>query len=124
MAFNGLTNGDFTKAPWASGILTLTDEECVYVIEKCKEVAENFEPSDVFPQLIDSYIISNYNKIDNWEKAINGDTYNILLGYNPEVNTQGIDNDGIVPEPVIEEVPPTEDPVIDPVVEEPVVDGE
>jgi hypothetical protein len=96
MPFNGLTNGDFTKAPWAGGCMTLTHEECVFVLDKCQTIIDKYDPKNNQNQPIsDTYVQSEYNKLD-WEKAINGDTYAVLLGYGE--NTLGIDENGIVQE--------------------------
>lgn len=102
MAFN---KDNYDVAPFANGIMTLTHEECVYVIEKTNEVRETYIPEENFLDIA-SYTISNYNKIDNWEKAINGDTYNCLQGYNIEENKYGINTYGIIYEaPEVEEAP-------------------
>lgn len=92
MPFNGLSNADFSQAPWQSGVMTLTHDECVYVKEKCAEVAASYEPENSWesPNPDKTYIISQYNQIDNWEKAINGDTYDVLQGYDVETQTEGI----------------------------------
>jgi hypothetical protein len=110
---------DFTKAPWAAGIMTLTHEECVYVLDTIEnEVRPNYKPEYYEPQEpSDFWLQSEYNKLD-WKKGINGDSYAVLKGYNPEVNTLGIDGSGIV-QPVEEEVNPgTSEPVSEVVAEE------
>jgi hypothetical protein len=119
MPFNGPINGDysvcdFSKAPWTSEIMTLTHEECVYVIDKCQEIVTNYDPKDNSNQAIsDTYIHSKYNMSD-WQYAISWNTYAILKVYDPEVNTLGIDAAGIVYpeviEPPIEEAAPIETP--------------
>jgi hypothetical protein len=115
MPFNST---DFTKAPWAAGIMTLTHEECVSILDQCQVIRDNYKPEDHYYEPIsDFYVQSEYNKID-WTKGINGDTYSVLLGYDPELNTLGINEHGIVYpeviEPPIEETPieeaPTENP--------------
>lgn len=102
MAFNPT---DFTKAPWASGVMTLTHDECVHVLTACEKIKEDYpvESADTF------YVISQYNMID-WKKGINGDTYAVLQGYDMEVNTMGINEQGVIleaqeEEAVVEEVP-------------------
>ncbi len=110
MPFN--TENDYTKPPYTNGIMTLTNDECLYVIEKCEEVAAAYKPEEPWegPKPDKIYIISNYNRIDNWQKAINGDTYDCLQGYDPTVNTQGINENGIIPEPSQNNPqPPTDD---------------
>ena len=80
---------DFTKPPFAGGCAELTHEEVLYVIESLPPIEEEFLPNlDV--------VISKYNQLSNWEKAINGDTYNVIKGYDPEINTLGIDANGII----------------------------
>lgn len=109
MPFNST---DFTKAPWANGIMTLTHEECLSVLEGCKLAEENYTPEDNegYP-ITDFYILSRYNMID-WTKSINGDTYSVLKQYNVEVNKLGINEQGIVQEEVVEETP-TEEVVVE-----------
>lgn len=104
MAWNGSIDGnwdnvDFTKAPWVAGIAELTHDEVLFVITTCAEVAVGHENDDF-------YIQSRYNEYTNYEKAINGETYFCIKGYNPEIHTFGIDANGIVleaPESPIEE---------------------
>lgn len=100
---------DYTKAPWVSGCMTLTNEECVEVKENINDIVEEFEPDNYTPYPTEMYIISTYNELD-WSKAINAETYTTISAYNPEYNTQGIDENGIIPEPVEEpeEETPTE----------------
>ena len=107
MPFNST---DFQKAPWAAGIMTLTHDECIYVLEKCQVIRDNYNPANNnYEPISDSYVQVEYNRLD-WTKGINGDTYAVLVGYNPEVNTLGINENGIVfPEatPIEEEIPET-----------------
>jgi hypothetical protein len=110
MPFNTEMNAN--EAPFNNEMLTLTNDECVEVKDKCQTIKDEFVPSDIVlaPDL--QYVVSTYNKQD-WTKAINGITYEVLERYNPDVNTQGISPDApdnIVPEP--EETPeePTETP--------------
>lgn len=105
MPFNA---NDYTQVPWVPGVLPLTHEECLYVIEKCDQVRSGYEASG--SELDEkSYTISNYNKIDNWTKAVNGDTYDVLQGYDPDYFDQGINEYGIIyPEQPVEEEQPKE----------------
>jgi len=104
MPFNST---DFQKAPWAAGIMTLTHEECVSILEQCQVIRDNYNPANNnYEPISDSYVQAEYNKID-WTKGINGDTYAELVQYDPEVNTLGIDEFGIVYPEVIE--PPIEE---------------
>lgn len=109
MAWNGPVNGDysncdFNKPPWVGGCAVLTHEEVVFVWETTEQFRVQ-KPWD------DSYIVSEYNKFVNWEKAINGDTYNVIKTYDFEVNTLGIDENGVVqPAEPVEETP-TEEPI-------------
>jgi hypothetical protein len=91
--------------------MTLTHEECIFVLEQCQVIIDNYDPADNFYQPItNDYVQVEYNRID-WTKGINGDTYAVLVGYDPEVNTLGINEHGIVPEEVIE--PPIEETSIE-----------
>jgi hypothetical protein len=105
MPFNTEMNPN--EAPFNNGMLTLTHGECVEVKDKCQKIKDDFVPSDIVlaPDL--QYVVSTYNQQD-WTKAINGITYEVLERYIPEMNTQGISPDapeGIIPEPEIEEQP-------------------
>jgi hypothetical protein len=122
MAWNGPVNGDwskcdFTKAPFQAGVMVLTHEEVLFVIENIKPFEDQYG-SDV------NSIVGAYNGLTSYEKAINGDTYSVIKGYNPEINTQGINAGGIIPEPVVEEVPVEpeapveEEPTVEPVTEQ------
>jgi hypothetical protein len=105
MPFNST---DFYKAPWAAGIMTLTHEECIYVLEKCQVIIDNYDPANnMYQPISNDYVQVEYNRLD-WTKGINGDTYGVLVGYDPEVNTLGINENGIVYPEVIE--PPIEEP--------------
>jgi len=94
MPFNST---DFSRAPWAAGLMTLTHEECLHVINTIEnEVRPNYAPEYYDPQEpSDFWLQSEYNKID-WTKGINGDTYAVLKGYDPEVYNQGINENGII----------------------------
>ena len=116
MTWNGPVQGDytgvdFTKGPWAGGIMTLSHDECIHVLDACKPIIEDYDPKNNMGQPIsDMYVQSRYNELD-WQYAINGDTYAVIKGYNPEVNELGINESGIIqPEP--EQLPeePTEEP--------------
>lgn len=111
MPWNGPIKGswenvDYNKGPWANTICDLTHDECVFAITETNKVAEAYIPGsdNGNPGPTDAYILDKYNNLYNWEKPINGLTYDCLKGYNPEVNTLGINENGIVqPEPVEEQ---------------------
>jgi hypothetical protein len=107
MPFNAT---DSTQPPFTQGIMTLTHDECVMVKEKCQVIIDNFVPDIYNPTPSEHDIVSTYNIECNFEEAINGDTYSVLTGYDIEYNTLGINENGIIPEPV-EETPeePTEE---------------
>ena len=86
MAYNST---DFYIAPFASGIVPLSHEECVEVITACKEIIEEFEPTREMEEATDTYVISTYNRID-WKKGINGDTYSQLKMYDVETMSEGL----------------------------------
>lgn len=119
MPFNGpidgdYTNVDFTQGPWTNNeCMTLTHDECLHVIEGCQSVVDNYDSSTNYGMPIsETEIHSGYNKLD-WQYAINWNTFTALQGYNPEVNTLGINEFGIIlPEPEPEPTPeePTEEP--------------
>jgi hypothetical protein len=93
MPFNST---DFTKAPWAAGVMTLTHEECVHVLTECQVIRDNYDPAtNNYQPITDDYVQVEYNRID-WTKGINGDTYAVLVGYDLEVNTLGINEYGII----------------------------
>lgn len=113
--WNGPINGnweacDFTKPPFTGGCAELTHEEVLYVIESLPPIEEEFLPDT-------NMVISKYNQLSNWEKAINGDTYNVIKGYNPEIHTLGIDANGIIV-PVEEIIGEEETPVVEETLEE------
>jgi hypothetical protein len=113
---------DYTKAPWQAGVMELTNEECISTKEACEKIKSEFVPDRFADRPTTDYVVSHFNELSNYEEAINGDTYDVLEKYNPEVNTQGISPDapeGIVPEP--EEAPeePTETPEEQPNTETP-----
>lgn len=106
MPFNA---DDYTQPPFTNGVMTLTHDECVKVKNKCQEIKDAYEPTQGNPEPTMLYVVSTYNESNNYQEGINGDTYDATERYNPEVNTQGISPDyenGIVPEPVIEEEQP------------------
>lgn len=95
MPFNST---DFQSPPWASGLMTLTHDEVVHVQTVAGEIEAEYKPEDNYYQPIsDMYVQAEYNKVD-WTKGVNGDTYSVIKQYDPEVNTQGINESGIVPE--------------------------
>jgi hypothetical protein len=106
MAWNGPAGGtdwstcDFTKPPWVNGVAELTHDEVLFVIENIAPFEEQYGGDT-------NTVIGKYNELTSYEKAINGDTYAVIKQYDPTVNTQGIDSNGIIPEPVIEQ--PTEE---------------
>ena len=109
---------DFNKGPWVGGCMELTHEEVLFVWETTEQFRVQ-KPWDDF------YIVSQYNIFVKYEKAVNGDTYNVIKTYDPEVNLLGINEFGIIkPDeaPISEEINPTvEEPTAvegDPVVEE------
>jgi hypothetical protein len=102
MPFN---TDDYTKPPYINGIMTLTNDECVKVKTKCQEIIDAYEPTNRDPEPTMLYVVSTYNESNNYQEAINGNTYDIVMNYDPEVNTQGINENGIIPEPEIEEQP-------------------
>jgi hypothetical protein len=125
MAWNGPVDGDwsvvdFNQAPWNNGICVLTHDEVIFVIEALPEIEAEYLPNT-------DMVISKFNALTAWEKCINGVTYAVIKGYNADLNSQGINESGIVPElpsvePIVEpviEVPEVE-PVAEPTQEEPV----
>ena len=104
---------DPTQPPFNNDIMTLTHDECVKVKAGLEAAKATYEPSYDYPELSQTYIINTYNRANLYE-PINGSTYSQLEMYDPEVNTQGINRDGIVPEPTPEEpeqpTEPTEEP--------------
>jgi hypothetical protein len=124
MTWNGPIDGDysncdFTKGPWAAGVMTLSHDECIHVLQGCQTVIDNYDPKDHDNQPADDfYVQSEYNKLD-WQYAINGDTYAVVKTYNTEFNTQGVNESGIIPEPEVFEPEPTpEAPTEEPTPEE------
>ena len=107
MPFNST---DFTKAPWVSGLMTLTHEEVIHVQDECQKIIDSYNPAENNYDLInDFYVQSEYNKVD-WTKGINGETYSAIKGYDRTINTLGIDERGIVTEEMLnndqtEEIP-------------------
>lgn len=93
MAFNST---DFTKAPWTSGIMTLTHEEVLHVKTATEKIEAEYNPANNnYEPVSDFYVQSEYNKID-WKKGVNGDTYSVIKQYDAEVNKLGINEQGIV----------------------------
>jgi hypothetical protein len=116
MTWNGPVDGDWTeldstKAPWAAGVMTLSHDECVYVLDTTQPIIDTYDPKNNNGEPIsDFYVISTYNNLD-WSYAINGDTYGQLKNYEAAGFNLGIDENGIIqPEP--EQLPeePTEEP--------------
>jgi len=107
MAWNGpiggtdYSNVDFSKPPWVNGIAELTHDEVVWVIETIAPLEEQYLPDE-------NTLISKFNNLTKYEKAINGDTYHCIKGYDPQVNTLGINASGII-QPVEESVTPVEE---------------
>jgi hypothetical protein len=103
------------QPPFTAGIMTLIHEECVYVKTKCDEIITKYQPVNPWESTTptDDYVISTYNGIDGWKKAINGETYAVIKQYDPLVHTLGIDGNGIVQpveeEPVEESIAPIEE---------------
>jgi hypothetical protein len=104
---NGDYSGcDWTKAPWAPVIAVLTHEQVLFVQEKCEIVKVAYVPKIGEPaEPSDEYVQAEYNKLVNFEQAVNGQTFAVIKSYDPNVNTLGINENGIVqPEqPVTEE---------------------
>jgi hypothetical protein len=103
MSFNGPINGDystcdFTKAPWTAGIMTLTHDECVFVSNTIdNEIRPTYVPQPGEPEEpSDFWLQSEYNKFVQWEKGINGDTYDVLINYKNSKYTKGINENGII----------------------------
>jgi hypothetical protein len=115
MGFN--TNFDVKLPPWNGQdvCMTLNHEEVLHVITETQRIVSEYVPQNGEPETpADTYVVPEYNKLD-WTKAINGATYNVIKGYDPEINLLGIDSTGII-KPVVEE------PVEEPVTEEPPVE--
>jgi hypothetical protein len=96
--WNGWGEGiqtDFNSAPWTNEVMTLTHEEVVHVITETNKIIDEFKVSNSFGAPTDEYVVPKYNESD-WAKCINGVTYNVIKGYDPAVNTLGIDGNGIV----------------------------
>jgi hypothetical protein len=109
MTFNP---NDYTKPPFTNGVMTLSNDECVKVKTKCQEIKDAYEYDPNYPAPSPLYVISNYNESNNYQEGINGDTYEVIERYDPELNTQGISpeySDGIVPEPTPEPEPEPEE---------------
>lgn len=123
MGFN--TNFDTTLPPWNGQdvCMTLNHEEVLHVITETQRVISEYVPQYGEPETpSDTYVVPEYNKLD-WTKAINGATYNVIKGYNPEVNTLGIDANGII----IPDEAPIDEEIVEPTEqlgEEEVIEGE
>lgn len=104
MPFNTAMDG--TQPPFTNEIMTLTNDECVQVKTACQKIIDDFVPTVWVSAPDTQYVVGTYNKQD-WKKAVNGLTYELLEKYDPAVNTQGINENGIVPEPGAE----TQEPV-------------
>lgn len=109
MPFN---TDDYTKPPFIGGIMTLTNDETIKVKEGCQKAIDEFVPDRYTPVFDDIYVVSSYNQSTDYKELINGDTYHTAMQYDAEINTQGINENGIVPELEVEEQPeePTEEP--------------
>jgi hypothetical protein len=130
MTWNGpiegdYTNVDFGKAPWTQEVMALSHDECMHVKDKFEEIITTYDPNDNWGSPItDSYIYIAYNNSD-WTYAINTATQSVINAYNPEINTLGINESGIIqpePEPEPEPEEPIEEPTEEPpaeVVDEP-----
>jgi hypothetical protein len=97
---------DYSKPPWVAGVAVLTHEQVLFVQEKCEIVKAAYAPKIGEPaEPSDEYVQAEYNKLVNFEQAVNGQTFAVIKSYDPTVNTLGIDENGIVqPEqPVTEE---------------------
>jgi hypothetical protein len=105
MAWNGWGEGlnpDYTKAPWTSGVMTLTHEEVLHVLDVTGQIIADYQAANNGATPDDNtYVVPEYNKSD-WTKCVNGDTYAVIKSYDPAINTLGIDENGIV-QPVTEE---------------------
>jgi hypothetical protein len=114
MPFNGpidgdYTNVDFTEGPWTDHVcMTLTHEECLQVLAKFEEIIAAYKPEENYGDpLSEMTLHSSYNK-DDWQYAINNKTFLAARSYNPEFNTLGINDSGVVLE---EEVVEPEEPM-------------
>lgn len=102
--------------------MPLTHDECLTVKLECEEIVEKFVPSPDYMDVTQFYVVAKYNESEP-NHPINGDTYDVISYYDEEHNTQGIDENGIIPEPV-EETPaeeteePTEETPEEPTEEE------
>jgi hypothetical protein len=115
---------DTTKAPYTGECMTLTNEEVISVQDECAKVNETFTPDDFTPVLTDSWTIARYNESNNYQEAINGATYDVVKVYERDFNTQGIDINGIIPEPQPEEPEQTEEETTDENAAAPISDSE
>jgi hypothetical protein len=88
---------DFSKPPWVAGIAVLTHEQVLFVQEKCEIVKAAYVPKMGEPtEPSDEYVQAQYNELVKYEQAVNGQTFAVIKSYDPEVNTLGIDENGIV----------------------------
>lgn len=88
---------DYTKPPWVAGIAVLTHEQVLFVKEKCEAVIAAYVPKigeSATPS--DEYVQAEYNKLVNFEQAVNGQTFAVIKSYDPSINLLGIDEKGIV----------------------------
>ena len=97
---------DYSKQPFIAGCATLTHGEVVYVKGHCEQIIADYVPVERWDGATptDEYVVDKYNNIDSYQKAINVDTYRIVMSYDPTINTQGINEGGIVPEETPSEV--------------------
>jgi hypothetical protein len=102
------SHADYSKPPWAPGIMTLTHEEVLHVQTETQKIIDAFIAANGYNPPANEWVVPRYNELD-WEKCINGDTYAVIVGYDPAVHTLGIDGSGIVyPDPIEEPEQPTE----------------
>lgn len=124
MPFNGPIDGDYTnvdynKGPWVNEIMTLTHDECLQVQAGFQTVIDNYKPEEHYGDPLSEMVLhSEYNKLD-WQYAISLNTFTTLRVYDPEVNTLGTNEFGIIyPEPEPEPEPVEETPVEEEIVVE------
>jgi hypothetical protein len=101
--WNAPVNGDWTtvdatRAPWANGIMTIAHEDVLLVKRETERIASEYVQVNPWddPYATGAYIQSTYNNFTKWEKAINGDTFNVIKTYDPEIHTLGINENGII----------------------------
>lgn len=116
MPWNGPIDGDwstvdYNAAPWNNTVCNLTHDEVVFTKDACERIQEDN------PGIDSMMIISTFDNESNWERPINGVTYDLIIVYNPEINKLGIEQyedefgnsfGRIIPEPISEEEQVTE----------------